>query len=71
MSIVEQLRSDRDLALEQGDPTATVCYLATVGPDLKPSVRTLVLRQIDDFSLRLFINASSPKWHALTTHPEA
>jgi hypothetical protein len=34
MSIVEQLRSDRDLALEQGDPTSTVCYLATVGTDL-------------------------------------
>jgi len=71
MSIIEQLRYDRNRALEQADPTATVCYLATVGPDLKPSVRTLVLRQIDDFSLRLFINASSPKWQALTTHPQA
>lgn len=70
MNVIEQLRTDRELALDRGDPTASVCYLATVEPDLTPSVRTLVLRQIDDTSLRIFINHSSPKWQALVAHPQ-
>ena len=66
--IIEQIREDRARALEADDPTGQVCYLATVEADGSPSVRTLVLREVLERSVRLFINASSPKWRALSAN---
>lgn len=66
--IIEQIREDRARALEANDPTGQVCYLATVDADGSPSVRTLVLREVSERSVRLFINASSPKWQALSAN---
>ena len=66
--IIEQIKEDRARALEANDPTGQVCYLATVDADGSPSVRTLVLREVAERSVRLFINASSPKWQALSAN---
>tara|TARA_Y100001934_G_scaffold32335_1_gene36277 strand:- start:328 stop:924 length:597 start_codon:yes stop_codon:yes gene_type:complete len=60
-----QLRLDRDRARELDDPYAGLCVLALATPDGQPSVRTLVLRDVDDESLTLFVNRSSPKWAAV------
>ena len=66
--IIEQIREDRARALGANDPAGQVCYLATIDGDSNPSVRTLVLREVAERSVRLFINASSPKWRALSTN---
>jgi len=50
--IIEQIREDRACALEASDPTGQVCYLATVDADGSPSVRTLVLREVSERSVR-------------------
>ncbi len=75
MNPVEWLRRDRARAKGEGDPYAELCALATVSADGAPTVRTLVLRdlqpeadRLDDHSrgrLAVFINDSSPKWSAL------
>ena len=58
------LRSDREAAHQAGDENALLCWLATVGVDGTPSVRTLVLREVDG-ALALFVNATSPKWREM------
>lgn len=61
MTPIERLKADRDTARAQNDPWADLCALATVSETGEPSVRTLVLRDVDD-QLALFFNATSPKW---------
>lgn len=67
MTILEQIREDRDEARKQGDTNADFCFLALASADGEASVRTLVLRDIIDNRFRLFINKSSPKWALLNT----
>ena len=67
--IIEQLQAEQAAANKQQDPNANVCFFATVDEDGFPKVRTLVLREISETSLTLFINASSPKWHQLQQQP--
>lgn len=59
------LIADRERARGSSDPSAGLCVLALATPDGQPSVRTLVLRDVDDSSLTLFVNRSSPKWAAI------
>ena len=61
------LRSDREAAHQAGDANALLCWLATVGGDGTPAVRTLVLREVDG-ALALFVNATSPKWREMRHH---
>jgi pyridoxamine 5'-phosphate oxidase len=52
-------------ARRQGDGNASTCSLATVDEQGFPSVRTLVLRGVDQRGITIFINSSSPKWQQL------
>ena len=56
--------SERTKAFEAKDPMAALCSVATVDDQGIPSVRTLVLRDLDG-KLALFVNATSPKWPGL------
>lgn len=66
MNPVEKLQSDRQQARQLGDGNADICFLALADADGKASVRTLVLRDINDNRFTLFINKTSPKWKAFT-----
>lgn len=66
MNPVQNIQSDRLQARQLGDSNADVCFLALADADGKASVRTLVLRDINDNRFTLFINKTSPKWKALT-----
>lgn len=65
---LEALERDRVLARESGDPNAGLGWVATADPDGNPSVRTLVLRRVEDH-WALFINGTSAKWADLTSRP--
>ncbi len=52
---------DRQRAMSLGDPTASLCVVASVGSDGTPSARTLVIRVIEE-RLGIFVNATSPKY---------
>jgi pyridoxamine 5'-phosphate oxidase len=61
------LRADRAAARAAGDPNALLCWLATTDAAGAPSVRTLVLREVDD-QFALFLSATSPKAMDLARH---
>jgi len=69
MHIIEQLQADQTAANAQQDPNANICFFATVDAAGSPQVRTLVLRQIAETTITLFINTSSPKWQQLSEQP--
>lgn len=66
MNIIEEIQSDREQARRLGDTNADICFLALADQAGNASVRTLVLRDIEDRSFRLFINKTSPKYRLLT-----
>ena len=63
---LQQFNDDRTRAREAGDPMAHVCTVANVDADNRAQLRTLVLRDVEG-ALAIFINATSPKWQALTS----
>lgn len=65
MNPLTQLATDREHARGLDDPYTGTCTLALATPDGKASARTLVLREITDTGLTLFLNQSSPKWAVL------
>jgi len=62
------IRSDRTDARRLDDPNADICFLALADEDGNASVRTLVLRNIQENRFRIFINRTSPKWQSLANH---
>ena len=66
MNPVQSIQSDRKQARRLKDSNADVCFLALADANGKASVRTLVLRDINDNRFTLFINKTSPKWQAFT-----
>ncbi|HJN50552.1 MAG: pyridoxamine 5'-phosphate oxidase family protein [Pseudomonadales bacterium] len=52
------------------DQNADVCFLATHDPQDGVQVRTLVLRDIVERKLGIFLNRSSPKWNQLEANGE-
>jgi len=56
------IMNDRAEARKQGDSNADTCFLALADKDGQASVRTLVLREITDRHVVLFLNRTSPKW---------
>ncbi|MCZ6503881.1 MAG: pyridoxamine 5'-phosphate oxidase family protein [Gammaproteobacteria bacterium] len=66
MNPVQNIQSDRNQARRLKDSNADVCFLALADANGKASVRTLVLRDINDNRFTLFINKTSPKWQAFT-----
>ena len=67
---VSQIIQDRQAARDQGDTNADICFLALAG-DAGPSVRTLVLRDIEQTRFTLFLNKTSPKWRIMEACPQA
>ncbi len=66
MNPVQNIQSDRKQARRLKDSNADVCFLALADANGNASVRTLVLRDINDNRFTLFINKTSPKWQAFT-----
>lgn len=65
MDPVERIQSDRTQARRLDDPNADLCFLALADNTGHASVRTLVLREISDQCMTVFINKTSPKWHTI------
>ena len=65
MNPIELIQADRLEARKLQDPNADICFLALASKKGKASVRTLVVRELKERTLRLFINSTSPKWHLL------
>jgi len=65
MDPIAIIKADRIDARKIQDPNADICFLALASADGAASVRTLVVRDIVDRSIRLFINSTSPKWQLL------
>lgn len=70
MNPFDRLIADRQLARNQEDTGADTGSLALT-EDGQPSVRTLVLRDITQSGITLFINKSSPKWRTIEKNPHA
>ena len=65
---VEALHGEREAARAASDANAELCWLATADATGLPSVRTIVLRDVDG-AFALFVNATSPKWQDLRDRP--
>ena len=65
MDPIESIQSDRAQARRLSDPNSDLCFLALADLDGNASVRTLVLREIAEDHVTLFINKTSPKWHVI------
>jgi pyridoxine/pyridoxamine 5'-phosphate oxidase len=65
---IDALRADRAAARAAEDPAAALCAFAT-GGKAGPAVRTLVLRELDDGRLAVFVNRSGAKAGALAQDP--
>jgi len=63
MDPIATIKQDRQFARQQEDSNSDICFLALADASGQPSVRTLVLREIDDNRFNIFINRTSPKWH--------
>jgi pyridoxamine 5'-phosphate oxidase len=66
---IAALHDEREAARAAQDANAELCWLATADADGLPSVRTIVLRDVDG-SFALFVNATSPKWHDMSARPQ-
>lgn len=64
--IIARIRDDRAQARRLEDTGADICFLALADGKGRASVRTLVLREIQDNRFLIFINQSSPKWKILS-----
>ena len=58
--------AERARARAAEDPMANLCTVANVDEHQRAQLRTLVLREVGG-ELAVFVNATSPKWRALTT----
>ena len=70
MNPVDKIIADRQSAQKLGDPNADICFLALSIND-EPSVRTLVMRNINENSFTLFVNKTSDKWRILNANNRA
>lgn len=70
MDPIQAINDDRHLARSHDDASADLCFLA-LSDKGQPSVRTLVLREVSDTGLTLFINTTSPKWQIIQDNPAA
>ena len=70
MDPINTIIADRDKARSHKDANAEICFLA-LSENNMPSVRTLVLRDVQDTGFTLFINKTSAKWKAITSNDSA
>ncbi len=64
-----QFRAWFDEAMTQADGEPNACALATVGADLRPTVRMLLLKAFDERGFVFFTNYSSRKAEQLAQNP--
>jgi pyridoxamine 5'-phosphate oxidase len=60
-----------DAAVEAGMPQPNAMTLATVGGDLRPSARIVLLKELDSAGFVFFTNYASHKGQALGANPQA
>jgi pyridoxamine 5'-phosphate oxidase len=70
MDPIARIQSDRQDARNFDDPNAELCFLA-LSESGKPSVRTLVLRDVTADGFTLFVNKTSPKWSIIQENNKA
>jgi pyridoxamine 5'-phosphate oxidase len=70
MDPIARIQADRENARNFDDPNADLCVLA-LSESGKPSVRTLVLRDVTADGFTLFINKTSPKWSIIQANNKA
>jgi pyridoxamine 5'-phosphate oxidase len=70
MDPIARIQADRQDARDFGDPNADLCVLALSDSD-RPSVRTLVLRDVTAEGFTLFVNKTSPKWSIIQANNKA
>ena len=70
MNPLEKIVADRVSARGLNDANADICFLA-LSDDNRPSVRTLVLRNISEAGFTLFVNKTSEKWRILKANNHA
>ena len=70
MDPIARIKAERQDARDLDDPNADLCFLA-LSESGKPSVRTLVLRDITADGFTLFINKTSPKWSIIQANNQA
>ena len=70
MDPIARIKAERQDARDLDDPNADLCFLA-LSESGKPSVRTLVLRDITADGFTLFINMTSPKWSIIQANNQA
>ena len=68
---VDRFRSSSERAGASETIDATAASLATVDPKGRPSVRTVLVKWVDEEGFRFFTNYNSPKARDLATNPEA
>ncbi|MGV0036312.1 MAG: pyridoxamine 5'-phosphate oxidase family protein [Candidatus Azotimanducaceae bacterium WSBS_2022_MAG_OTU7] len=67
---IARIQADRQDARNHDDPNADLCVLA-LSESGKPSVRTLVLREVTADGFTLFVNKTSPKWSVIQANKQA
>jgi pyridoxamine 5'-phosphate oxidase len=68
---LDQFRTWFDEALKTEPQEPNACALATVGRDLKPSSRMVLLKQLDDRGFVFFTNYQSKKGQQMSENPQA
>lgn len=70
MNPLENLTRDRQSARSHEDSNADICFLS-LSEDGVPSVRTLVMRDVTQEGITLFINKTSHKWQVIQANDHA
>ncbi len=70
MDPIKRIQEDRQDARSHDDPNADLCTLA-LAENNRPSVRTLVLREVSEEGFILYISKTSPKWTVIHHNPVA
>jgi pyridoxamine 5'-phosphate oxidase len=69
--VVDRFQSLLDRARSMGEPEPTAMSLATVDPEGRPVVRTVLLKAWDAEGVRFYTNLNSRKARHLAGHPDA
>ncbi len=70
MNPLENITRDRQSARSHHDSNADICFLS-LSENGVPSVRTLVMRDVKEHGITLFINKTSHKWQIIQANDQA
>jgi pyridoxamine 5'-phosphate oxidase len=69
--LVERFNALLERATAEGEPEPTACSLATADAAGRPSVRTVLLKQLDRHGFVVYTNTHSDKGRQLAANPQA